>query len=301
MSLNRFLEALDRFAYRIAGPTAEDRAAGLELAVASRRFSRRAGAVVDDKLNFSATLMRAGEVEAANRLLAEVEREVRTEEAALIEVVNEVKIEREINRKPVTRVALARMMAAAMLGSTLLATSAVGMAVSGLFKEDGAQIGSPGEDAAERRGDVVKGFMLARATKPFSIGGVRVDMTEAELDRFRELTRGTVDDERLEDFLLTLLPPHLAARVQLALDAAYEVAPDEIEEPVVAIDQRVNEKRKAATEETSDESADEGEEPSPSPSDSDDSGGNGSQGKDDEDEGDDSNGLPILGDDEGEG
>lgn len=299
MSFDRLLSALDRVAYRIAGPTAEDRAAGLELAVASRRFSRRTKAVVDDKLNFSATLMRAGEIEAANRLLAEVERDVRTEEAALIEVVNEVKFEREINRKPVTRIALARMMAAAMLGSTLLATSAVGMAVAGLFKEESAQVGSANDDATARRSsDIVKGIRLARGTTPFSIGGVRMNMTDAELDRFRELTRGTVDDERLEDFLLTFLPPHLAAKVQLAIDAAYEVMPDDIKEAVIVLDERANQKRKEATSGNTDDPAEETEDSSPSPSEN---NGDGSKGSDDEEE-DDSNGLPIIGeDDEGEG
>lgn len=296
MSFDRFLSALDRVAYRIAGPTAEDRAAGLELAVASRRFSRRTKEVVDDKLNFSATLMRAGEVEAATRLLAEIEIDVRTEEAALIEVVNEVKIEREMNRKPMTRVALARMMAAAMLSSTLLATSAVGMAVAGLFKDESAQIGSAGGDAAASRSDLVKGIRLARgpATTPLSIGGVRMNMTDAELDRFRQLTRGNVDGERLQDFLLTFLPPHLAAKVQLAIDAAYDAMPDDVEKPIVVIDERVNEKRKEATEESTGEGSDDAPEPSPSPSES---NGDGSKGSDGDDE-DDSNGLPIIGEDD---
>lgn len=297
MSFDRFLEALDRFAYRVAGPTAEDRAAGLELAVASRRFSRRTKAVVDDKLSFSATLMRAGEVEAANRLLAEVERDVRTEEAALIEVVNEVKIEREINRKPITRVALARMMAAAMLGSTLLATSAVGMAVAGLFERGGAEIGTSSRDTtASSRRDYVKGIRLAAVTREIRIAGVKLNMTAAELDRFRQLTQGG-DDERLEDFLLGFLPPSLAEKVQLAIGAAYEVMPDDIEESVVDLGERVNEKRK----ETQDDPADDAEEPNPSPSDSDGSDeGEKKDSKDDEDEGD-SNGLPIVGDDDGEG
>ncbi|MDQ3963418.1 MAG: hypothetical protein M3277_05840 [Actinomycetota bacterium] len=295
MAFDRFLGALDRFAYRIAGPSAEDRAAGLELAVASRRFSRRTKAVVDDKLAFSATLMRAGEVDAANRLLAEVEVEVRTEEAALIEVVNEVKFEREINRKPLTRVAFARMMAAAMLSSTLLATSAVGMAVAGLFKEDGAQIGSSGETeaSAKRSSDIVKGIRLAKATMPVKIGGVRMNMTEAELNKFRELTRGDFDGKRLETFLLGFLPPALAQQVQLALTAASEALPAKIEKSLIVVSERANDKRKEATNEGAEDPAEETEDPSPSPSESDGSD-DGSGDPDDED--DDSSGLPIIGD-----
>ncbi|HEV3471857.1 MAG TPA: hypothetical protein VG408_01450 [Actinomycetota bacterium] len=300
MNFDRFLGALDRLAYRIAGPTAEDRAAGFELAVASRRFSRRAKAVVDDKLNFSATLMRAGEVEAANRLLAEVEREVRTEEAALIEVVNEVKIEREMNRAPVTRVALARMMAAAMIGSTLLATSAVGMAVAGLFKnEDTPQAQSRRDDATTDSRDRVMGLRLASATQPVRVAGVKMNFTAAELDRFRELTRGEFDGERLETFLLGFLPPALAEQVQLALSAASDALPAGVEEPLIVVSERANTKRKeAAAEEPTEEKAD--ETPSPEPSGPEPS----EEGKSDdadEDEDDDSNGLPIIGDDGNDG
>src|SRR5687768_14689721 len=85
-------------------PSEQDRADSLELAVSARRFSRRTQAVLDDKLSFSATLMRAGEVEAANRLLAEVGEEVLTEEVALLERVNEVKAARSVGgRDRVTR------------------------------------------------------------------------------------------------------------------------------------------------------------------------------------------------------
>ena len=295
MGFQRYFDAIDRLACRLAGPSAEDRAAGLELAVASRRFSRRAKSVVDDKLSFSATLMRAGEVEAANRLLAEVERDVRTEEAALIEVVNEVKIEREMNRKPYTRLALARMLAAAMLGSTLLATSAVGMAVAGLFEQNPADVDpADGDVAIAAQRDRVRGMRLTARTKRVKIAGVPMNMTAAELDRFRELTSGNVDDERLETFLLALLPPELAAKVQLAIEAAYDVMPEEIEEPIIVLSERANEKRKEATEEPAEEAS---EEPSASPSPSDDDGSS-QEPRDDDDEEGDSSGLPIVGDDD---
>ena len=58
--------------------------ASLQLANSAQEFSRRTRAVVDDKLTFTAALMRAGEVHAASKLLAEVESDVREEEAALI-------------------------------------------------------------------------------------------------------------------------------------------------------------------------------------------------------------------------
>src|SRR5688500_15840653 len=78
----------------VADDARHEEDAKLELTVSAQRFSQETREVVDDKLSFSATLMRAGEVDAATRLLAEVEAEVRDNEAALFEQVNEVKVAR---------------------------------------------------------------------------------------------------------------------------------------------------------------------------------------------------------------
>src|SRR5688572_22772693 len=103
--------------------------ASYEIAKSARRFTTNAQAAVDDKLNFSATLMRAGEVEAANRLLKEFHDDVREEEVALIERVNEVKAAEAVRREGLTRTRLARLLAVAVVGSGLLSFSAAGMAL----------------------------------------------------------------------------------------------------------------------------------------------------------------------------
>jgi hypothetical protein len=106
---------------------AEDEAS-YKLTVTARGFARRSRKVVDDKLNFSATLMRAGEVQAANRLLDEVQTEVRTEEAALMEQVHEAKVAQAVRKDRLTRLRFVRMVAVAVMGSMLMAVSAAGMA-----------------------------------------------------------------------------------------------------------------------------------------------------------------------------
>jgi hypothetical protein len=280
--------------WRLLGPSDEDRAAGFELAVSTRHFARRAQKVVDDKLSFSATLMRAGEVEAANRLLAEVEHEVLQEEAALLEKVAEVKVAHSGDRKPVTRLRLARAMAVAMLGSTVLASSAVGMAVVGLFRDDNAaQVGTPpGRDDGEsgRLHAKSNGAKVERL-----VAGVKLKMTGSELRRFRQLTTGGVtDQEGLESFLLGILPTPLAEKVQMALILASEQLPAPIKQEIKEASIRLNDERKKATGDEPDAKKTEPpEEESPEPSPSDDG-----KGDDQEDEDGDSEDLPIVGDDD---
>lgn len=209
---------LDRLAARALGPSESDLADSLELAVSAHTFSRRTTAVVDDKLSFSAALMRAGEVDAAQRLLAEVEEEVLIEEAALIERVNEVKVARSMSREHMTRGRLARTLAVAMLGSSLLAFSAAGMAVVGLFKDNDRAIhgsGTPGRGIMDVR-HVEAGESNALASKV--IAGVRVAMTPAQQKRYEQLqSTGFANEDELERFLLEVLPTPLAEKIHTAL------------------------------------------------------------------------------------
>lgn len=289
MATGGLFSNLSAAAWRLFGPSREDRAAGFELAVSTRHFARRTKRVVDDKLSFSATLMRAGEVEAANRLLSEVEDDVLAEEAALMERVAEVKVARSLERPPTTRVRLARALAVAMLGSAVLASSAVGMAVVGLFRDEGAEVVT---DAGARKWRA--GLFEARqanALRNVWIAGVRLALSPSEFSRLDELTRGEVDKDRLETFLLRLLPPPLAEKVSSALVLASETIPAEIEEPMIVASVRVSQERKKANEESRKAGAaeDEAEQPSPSPSE------NPSPSDSGDDEGDDDGGLPILG------
>lgn len=305
MELRRYVDVIDRFVGGLVPADKDDRAAGFEIAVASRHFSRRTQAVVDDKLSFSATLMRAGEVEAAKRLLAEVENDVLNEEAALLEKVNEVKVARAIERPRVTRMRLARALAVAVLGSSLLASSAVGMAVAGLFRDQDSNVfDAPGDARDGRRAAETRGAgRSVVALEKISVAGVPMRLTRAELRQFDQLTSGSIDEDRLETFLLSVLPAQLAEKVHLALVVAAEATPKEIKEPLGELSRKAENEREKATEkqngaqDPADEQPAGDDEASPSPS-----GGSrdDKDSKDPEDGGDDSGDLPILGDSDGE-
>lgn len=283
----------------LAEDTVEEQAASLEIAQSASRFSRRARQVVDDKLSFSATLMRAGEVTAATRLLAEVEEEVRNEEVALIETVNEVKVAQAVRRGRITRLRLARSLAAAMLGASLLAFSAVGMAVAGALNEDGTEAALAPLKASTRSRPVRSDDggvspAVSRLIRRLRIGGVNLVLTQKQYRRLSALTGGEVDQAGLSD-VVGLLSGALADKVQEVIDVASttvdsatsSLAVDEA--PVLRKVQRAKKKTgntaEASQEETesaeepADESAPEPEpEPQPSPSETGDEEGDGSSG-----------------------
>ena len=253
--------------------------ASLQIAKSAQRFSKNTKEVVDDKLSFSATLMRAGEVQAANRLLAEVEHEVREEEAALIETVNEVKVAQSMRRERVTRLRLARMLAVATMGSALLTFSAAGMAVAGFFRDRAEAVsrpnGDPGKRLAMRDGAGIEegGKKLRR----LSIGDVDVLLTKEQFKTLKELTDGTIDTEGLESFL-DALPGALATQIEHAITVAEgtaDVAEAEVTAVVAAPEKSLIRKkraaRKAAAEAQQQEQTDPEEEstPEPTPSDND--------------------------------
>ncbi|MDQ4094984.1 MAG: hypothetical protein M3174_02095 [Actinomycetota bacterium] len=203
---------------------AQEEQAKYELTTSARRFSRRARHVVDDKLSFSATLMRAGEVDAANRLLEEVHDDVRTEEAALIEKMNEVKVARAATRESMSRVRLARMLAVSLVGSLLMGFSALGMAAAG-FVEDREQDEIRRNAAAQRRALEDRGSRAGAIRRLKQLDGdvrkvlLAVDLpvaslSPAEVRRIGILTDGAVDLGALQEFLVDVLDsPDLAAEV----------------------------------------------------------------------------------------
>jgi hypothetical protein len=281
--------------------------AGYELAVSARNFSRNTQAVVDDKLNFSATLMRAGEVSAANRLLEEFERDVREEEAALIERVNEVKMAEAVRRDGLTRVRLARMLTVALIGSSLLSFSAAGMALAGLLKDRASNESADTvrvrlADRQDGDTDASQGQAQKHGSlRHVRIGDVKLLLTASQLRTIRELG-GTIDASELQG-IIELLPQPLADKVQQAIVVAAETV-DEARETVAATDAselKMKFKRKArqaekAAEAQSDEEATPAPEPSeepteePSPEETspedeekraEDDGGRGAEGDDD--------------------
>jgi hypothetical protein len=224
----------------VADDARHEEDAKLELAVSAQHFAQETRDVVDDKLSFSATLMRAGEVDAAKRLLAEVEAEVRDNEVALIEQVNEVKVARAARRERITRMRLARSLAVAMLGAAVMATSAAGMAFAN-FLEDRAQTDTAaGASRAGRDGSVARADAPERAgrnrvadSEKVRIKGVTRVLTPEALAAYQELTSGSVAAGDVEH-LLSLLPAGLANTVRQALTTA-KVAEKTVKEVVTEL------------------------------------------------------------------
>ena len=215
----------------------------LELTVSAQRFSQETRVVVDDKLSFSATLMRAGEVDAATRLLAEVEAEVRDNEAALIEQVNEVKVARACRRERITRMRLGRSLAVAMLGAAVMATSAAGMAFAS-FLEDRSRAADvaaarherardyDGASAAAGMGRGTRAARLARVQR-VEVRGVHAALTAEAFAAYEQLTSGDLEAGELEH-LLSLLPSDLADTMRQALSTA-EAAEKTVKDAVPAL------------------------------------------------------------------
>lgn len=279
-----FTQLRREFRELASSSAAEEEEAKYELTASARRFSRRTKHVVDDKLSFSATLMRAGEVHAANRLLEEVEEDVRTEEAALIEKMNEVKVARATRRERMTRVRLARMLAVSLAGSLIMGFSALGMAAAGFVDQreqdqirhnvnaqKRALAGNGVSDQAKRK---LKG--LDREVRKLLLAdlpaGAIAALSPTEIRRFDALTNGTVDVGQLRSFLAEVLPTP-----DLALEVAAKIV-DRVHDSVASAEKAVDDasalasaprvKRKvqrAEDETTSEEAAAEEPEPSPSP------------------------------------
>jgi hypothetical protein len=237
-----------------------DHEASYKLTATARGFARRSRRVVDDKLSFSATLMRAGEVHAANRLLDEVQTEVRTEEAALMEQVAEVKVAQAVRREKMTRLRLVRMVAAAIAGSMLMGFSAVGMAAVSYLdaRERDAQTTSrefPAIALAERDLQHKLTRRLIGGDRG-RVAGLLMKLSIEELRTLAQLKDRGANPFELKKFLVANLPsPELAQKVtDTIVSAAGETptiaAPRVVEDVVEKGVALVEKARKRTTEET---------------------------------------------------
>ena len=185
----------------------EEEKAAFELAASAYRFSRDTKASVDDKLSFSATLMRAGEIQAATRLIVELEDDVREEEVALVEVINEVHAARSLRREKITRLRLARVLVTSMLGACIMGFSAMGIGAAGMFA-DRAAAPKPARVAVssnvDRSGRGNGAPARARKLRHVRIGGTLVALNKVQLGVLRDLQKGKIDPESLEEFLASL-------------------------------------------------------------------------------------------------
>jgi hypothetical protein len=197
-----------------------DSEASHDLAVTTHRFSKRAQAVVDDKLTLSATLMRAGEVDEARRLLAEAERDLRSEEAALMRQVEELDSYRAMHRPRLvvlerhrmSRSSLMRTLTVAIAGSAVVALATMGGAVIGLFEQrpqvNRVDVGRTidVQDGSSSRASRTTGASREIAVR---INGVRVVLTRWEWRALKRAQRSG-DDQAMID-LLGVIAPELTA------------------------------------------------------------------------------------------
>lgn len=242
-----------------AADRAADEWARFELARSASSFSRRTQKVVDHTVSLSATLMRAGEVEEANRLLAEAEREVRTEEAALIETVNEVKAAGEIRKRRMSRLRLAKAFATATLSASMFVTSAFGVVLARSVIEDEPTV----TDANDQTLRVAKPVERVSGLRNVELlPGVKVKMTKAELKVFERLAGGG-DKDALRDFLEGKIPMGLIAQVEAALLSIGDVVAQRTEEVAKAVPKIIEEPKEPSQPAKAEEPK---EEPDPAPS-----------------------------------
>jgi uncharacterized membrane protein YgcG len=190
--------------------------ARLELARSATNYSKRAQEVVDGTMSLSAVLMRAGEVDQAKRLLAEVEHDVQSEKTVLLETVQEVRAAKASRHHRMTRLRLARLLATAFLGGSLMMFSAVGVAVAKYFSEDGSGSGRTRalEQDAGNSSFSYSGTLLAQRSKILvvPIAGVEFRLSEKQFAEYQRLA--AAKDPALRDFLLSILPSDVVKKLE---------------------------------------------------------------------------------------
>ena len=235
----------------LAAETRAEEQARLDLTVSTRRFSRRARHVVDDKLTFSATLLRAGEVDAAQRLLEEVEQEVRDGEIALIEQVNEVRVARAVRRERLTRLRLARSLAVAIVGSLVLSSGAVAMSVAGFVSRLGEStlgldVASPEHPARAEAAPLAKAAVEALKRKGVGINKVRELLSPEELATLEQLVVTQAPSSVIEQFLLARLPGTVGEVRKALAEITAAAAPGPLPLVVAEPEKKKRTKKKAA-------------------------------------------------------
>lgn len=190
--------------------------ARVELARSATAYSAKARQVVDGTMSLSAVLMRAGEVGEAERLLAEVERDVRQEKEVLLETVQEANVATRDRRHTMSRLRLAKMFATALLGASVFIFSAMGVALATYFKDlipPLSQGGSATFENVDGRYEVSPARRIS-----FDLGHMRLELSPAQYDKVRQLISS--DPDKLRSFLLSILPSELAGELDRALERA---------------------------------------------------------------------------------
>jgi hypothetical protein len=218
MWIGRLRRVLDELNSQRDRAVSDEEIAGFELARSARTFSQRAREITDDKLAFSATLMRAGEVGAASRLIDDLERDVQKQQAELVQQAEVVRKAAARRRTKVTRLRLARTLAAALISAGLLTFSVAGIGLASFLSDmrHGPETpGQPGSRTALSGGGTSEARALRNVQLP---DGTRVSLTRTQFRAFKSLseTRGLAPAE-LEQLLLELVGPRLASRLADAI------------------------------------------------------------------------------------
>lgn len=225
-----------------------------ETARTARGFSRKTMAVLDDKLAFSATLMRAGEVDAAYRMMREAEAEVLREETFLINRVTTVAAAGSTARERMTRLRLARLLATAMVTALLMMGSIVSLALAGIIvgslaPEEGRRgparsLGT--DDAAEvgrvRSVSLASGLEVRLKPRHARTYQAIINGREVSQHEVTELLAGLPPDVDVTD-LLAGLPTEVANVLRVALG----MPPIALEGSMIG---QTTHKAKAATDDT---------------------------------------------------
>jgi hypothetical protein len=227
MWMGRFRRELDELSQECARAAREEEAATFELARFARAFSKSAREVADDKLAFSATLVRAGEVGAAQRLIHDLEKDVREQQAAIAEKFDQARSAAATRRATMTRLRLARTLAVAVLAAWLLSFSAAGMTVASFVAD--MDDDSAGGSSTRSGSRLTKSADGPRAAVTRSIrlpDGTRVMLTQDQFRRIKSLSANpNLDTNELERLLIDLVGPRVAAQLAVAIAGIANEAP----------------------------------------------------------------------------
>jgi hypothetical protein len=237
--LRRVLEELNSQCDRAAS---DEEIAGFEFARSARAFSRNTREMTDDKLAFSATLMRAGEVGAATRLIDDLEQDVRKQQAALVERANVVENAAARRRTKVTRLRLARTLTAALISAGLLTFSVAGVGLASFLSDLRDGVDSPSHPAS---GAALsdRGGSGRRALRSLQLpDGTRVRLTPHQFRAFKNLSANRdLSPAELERLLIELVGPRLAARLADAIAAVAAWGLDDLDSAADSLRSRFDE------------------------------------------------------------
>jgi hypothetical protein len=216
MWIERLRRELQELSQECSRAARDEERATFELTRSARAFSQRAREAADDKLAFSATLMRAGEVGAAQRLINDLEQDVRGEQAALTKKVDAIEAVASTRRATKTRLRLARALAAVVLIAGLFSFSVAGIAVASFLKDLSDH---PGDGSSARTGSHTSqgANPSPRDAAMRSIrfpDGTSVTLTQAQFRQFKRLSSNpNLGRQELERLLIDLVGPTIAARL----------------------------------------------------------------------------------------